>query len=254
MNVDEVISECDKRRESLEGVGLSDLGVELIRHAYGEGRKSLLADMDSAKLALAEIMMSVSENPSTDHQGFAEFCAISEGYLEDLLCVNDDNCERPQAADVPENLADKPCSPASVNSIYENGSLTPSQINQLADLGWSLYQSNSDYTDIEWEITYINAGGTEERHSINIQITFSWYERYASIALGTNCGSGLDLMHEFQYHGGGLNNQLLKLVTDLRANDPDNPFLRLIDEFQDHWRHLVAAASGASKVLQLHHS
>ena len=111
MSIEEVITECDNRREAREGMGLSDVGVELIRYAYGEGRKSMLVDLDSAKLDLAQIMMSGSQTPIADKQAFAEFCSISAGFLEDLysLSCDDDGCQCRQAANYPDNLISNPC-------------------------------------------------------------------------------------------------------------------------------------------------
>jgi len=40
LDVDQVVAECDMRKERLEGVGLSDVGVGLIRFAYNEGVKA----------------------------------------------------------------------------------------------------------------------------------------------------------------------------------------------------------------------
>jgi hypothetical protein len=39
MNLDEVIENCEKKREELEGVGLSDSLIQIIKFAYKEGTK-----------------------------------------------------------------------------------------------------------------------------------------------------------------------------------------------------------------------
>ncbi len=111
MSIDEVVSKCDALREKLEGCGLSDVGVELVRYAYRQGKKSMLDAADTNKLDLAEVMMSVTQTPAADDQAFAEFCSISEGFLEDLysLSCDDDGCECRQSADYPENLISNPC-------------------------------------------------------------------------------------------------------------------------------------------------
>ena len=88
-------------REIVEG--LSDYQIDQMGHelnAYGEGRKSMLVDLDSAKLDLAQIMMSGSQTPIADKQAFAEFCSISAGFLEDLysLSCDGDGCQCRQAA------------------------------------------------------------------------------------------------------------------------------------------------------------
>tara|TARA_R100000544_G_C2200085_1_gene46240 strand:- start:583 stop:717 length:135 start_codon:yes stop_codon:yes gene_type:complete len=39
MNIDEVLKRCDKKREELEGIGLSDSLIQIISFAYEEGIK-----------------------------------------------------------------------------------------------------------------------------------------------------------------------------------------------------------------------
>ena len=39
MKLDEVIENCEKKREELEGIGLSDPLIQIIKFAYKEGTK-----------------------------------------------------------------------------------------------------------------------------------------------------------------------------------------------------------------------
>ena len=39
MKLDEVIENCEKKREELEGIGLSDFLIQIIKFAYKEGTK-----------------------------------------------------------------------------------------------------------------------------------------------------------------------------------------------------------------------
>ena len=141
-----------------------------------------------------------------------------------------------------------------IDTTLHNGKLVSSQAGQLKSDGWLISQSNVDFTDIEYEETYLEASpewGVDDRCSFNLSLTFSWQDRAIYCVIGANLGDGVINDHEVKYKGHSLEGEIESSIEALRKTRPTHPLLRIIDEHGDHWSSVVGAAAKVPKLLQI---
>lgn len=138
-----------------------------------------------------------------------------------------------------------------LSTVLENQCLTDEQVEQIARLKWHVWQNNSDYTDLEFEIVYEEKKGSEEDKSINLHFTFNWQERYAYMMLGTNLGDGFNECHQVKLRLFSLTAALDSFISGLLATKNDDAFLSLINDHPDAWNGIREGAGKLSEWLRL---
>jgi hypothetical protein len=143
----------------------------------------------------------------------------------------------------------------SLADILNDGELKPQYLEKIKDAGGEVGQSNADYTDFEFDVTYQSEELGQDRCSLNLHVIFDWQKKHVYMILGTNLGRGFNEHHEVAQGGQpselALEDYIAGLSNAAKIGTEEDEYLFLITKHPDSQEAIKAATAKLLGVLGL---
>ena len=136
---------------------------------------------------------------------------------------------------------------SALSSVFDSKSIPQSLMDELRSMGFSCYNQDGNYIDLQFDVTYLEETRKHDRYSLNIEVSFHLEDNHVSVSLGTNLGDGFNSEYEIAYYDQNIKVPNIGCVLGIL---PDEPFKDTLLENPVAYQKLLTALSGFSKAFE----